>query len=343
MKHFNKIQSLAVLSATALLAACSSQASEPVSSLPTFQYQGNPLIRNAFSSDPAPIVVGDTLFLFTGHDECYEDSVGFEGKYGFNLTNWLLYSTTDMKTWTDHGIFMRPTDFSYGIGEAWAAQTVQKDGKFYFYASFQGGEPYNSKVIGVAVADQVTGPYKDAIGKPLITDDMTDNGARGWWNDIDPTVLIDREGTPWLCWGNGTCFLAKLNQDMISLADSIQVLDLPKFVEGPWLLEQGGHYYLVYVSMGAGRETISYAMADQVAGPWTPMGEITGMAENSFTIHPGVIQFKGEWYFFYHNGNLVLNGRHGSGGRRSVCVEHMHFNADGTICPIEQTQTGILK
>lgn len=311
------------------------------SAAPTFQNTGNPLFKDAFTADPATLVVGDTLYVFTGHDECYEDSIGFEGQYGFNITNWLLYSTTDMQTWTSHSVILKPTDFAYGKGEAWASQCVAKDGKYYYYTSLQAGEPYNSKVVGVAVADAPSGPYKDAIGKPLITDDMTDNGARGWWNDIDPTVLVDNEGTPWLCWGNGTCFLAQLNQDMISLAGEIQVVDLPSYVEGPWLLEREGRYYIIYVSMGPGQETISYAMADQVSGPWTPMGEITGMALNSFTIHPAVCQFKGEWYFFYHNGNLDLNGYHGAGGRRSVCVEHLLFDEEGKILPVEQTAKGI--
>lgn len=309
--------------------------------LPTFRNTGNPVFKDAFTADPATLVVGDTLYVFTGHDECYEDSIGFEGMYGFNITNWLLYSTTDMQTWTSHGVIFQPADFAYGKAEAWASQCIEKDGKYYYYTSLQAGEPYNSKVIGVAVADAPTGPYQDVLGKPLITDDMTDNGARGWWNDIDPTALIDNEGTPWLCWGNGTCFLAKLNQDMMSLADTIQVVDLPRYVEGPWLLEREGRYYIIYVSMGAGRETISYAMADSMTGPWTPMGEITGMAENSFTIHPAACQFKGNWYFFYHNGNLELNGYKGAGGRRSVCIEPMEFAEDGSILPIEQTAQGV--
>jgi len=335
------ILSVSSFALLAMMTSCQPKAAQTAeSSLPTFQNQGNPLFRDAFTSDPATLVVGDTLYVFTGHDECYEDSVGFEGQYGFNLTNWLLYSTTDMQTWTSHGVIMKPTDFAYGVGEAWAAQCVAKDGKYYYYTSLQAGEPYNSKVVGVAVADAPTGPYTDALGKPLITDDMTDNGARGWWNDIDPTVLIDNAGTPWLCWGNGTCFLAKLNQDMTSLADSIKVIDLPRFVEGPWLLERDNRYYIIYVSMGAGRETISYAMSDSMEGEWTAMGEITGMADNSFTIHPAVCQFKGQWYFFYHNGNLELNGYKGAGGRRSVCVEPLTFNEDGTINPIEQTDKG---
>jgi len=326
-----------VLSVVALL-SCSKPAP---TALPTFSNVGNPLFRNAFTADPAPLVVGDTLYVLTGHDECFEDSVGYEGMYGFNITNWLLYSTTNMQTWTYHGVVMQPTDFSYGKGEAWASQIIEKDGRYYLFTSMQADEPYNSKVVGVAVSDNPTGPFVDAIGKPLITDDMTDNGTRGWWNDFDPTVLIDSEGTPWLCWGNGTCFLVKLTDDLCSLAEEIRVIDVPNYVEGPWLAEREGRYYLIYVSMGGDRESISYAMADSIGGEWTPMGEITGMPENSFTIHPGVCEFHGEWYFFYHNGALYLDGYQGNSGRRSVCVEPMHFREDGTIEPIEQTLRGI--
>ena len=135
--------------------------------------------------------------------------------------------------------------------------------------------------------------------------------------------------------------MAPLKDNMIELADTITVLPLPKFVEGPWLTRRGDLYYLIYVSMGQGRETVSYAMSSSIKGPWQPMGEITGMADNSFTIHPGVVEFKGKWYFFYHNGNLTLNGYKGSGGRRSVCVEEMSFNEDGSIKFIAQTAKGV--
>ncbi len=327
------------LALSSVLVACQKQA--PIADDSLFQNQGNPLFRNAFTSDPAPLVVGDRLYVYTGHDECFEDSVGYEGKYGYNLTNWLLYSTDDMQTWKGHGIIFQPADFSWASGEAWAAQCVERNGKFYFYLTAQGKDEYMGKCIGVAVSDAPTGPFVDAIGKPLITDGMTDNGARGWWNDIDPTVLIDDDGTPWLCWGNGTCFMAPLKDNMTELADTISVIPLPRYVEGPWLAHRGSHYYLIYVSMGQGRETISYAMSSSIRGPWQPMGEITGMADNSFTIHPGVVEFKGKWYFFYHNGNLTLNGYKGSGGRRSVCVEEMLFNEDGTINFISQTAKGV--
>ncbi len=307
----------------------------------TFQNSGNPLIKNRFTADPAPLVHEETLYLYVGHDEYYAGQDTASGGREFNITEWLCYSTKDMQTWTDHGSVLKPTDFEWGIGEAWASQVIEHEGKFYYYTTVQAGEPYNSKVIGVAVSDSPTGPFTDAIGKPLITDEMTSNGPRGWWNDIDPTFIMDEEGEAWLCWGNGTCFLARLKPNLTELAGEIETVDLPLFVEGPWLHKRGDLYYLTYASMGKGRETISYATAPSMQGPWTAQGELTGMAENSFTIHPGIAAFNGKWYLFYHNATLTLEGIEGAIGRRSVCVEELHYNPDGTMQFVEQTKEGV--
>ncbi len=319
------------------LTACSQKAEQK-----TFVYEGNPIVRDNYTADPAPMVASDgRLYVFCGHDECFEDRPGYEGQYGFNITEWLCYSTEDMKTWTDHGVVMKPTDFTWAVGEAWASQAVEgPDGKYYFYVSTQCGDP-NCKAVGVAVADNPAGPYVDAIGKPLVIDSMTDNGPRGWWNDIDPSVMIDDDGTPWMSWGNGTCFLVKLKKNMVELDGEIMVLPMENYVEGPWIYKRDGHYYNVYASMGEGRETISYAMAENIEGPWTSMGELSGMAEDSFTIHPGVIDYKGKSYLFYHNSTISLDGYGPATGRRSICVDEMFYNADGSIRPVIQTKAGI--
>lgn len=306
-------------------------------SLKTFVFNGNPLIRDKFTADPAPLVHDGRLYLYVGHDEFYEGQDTASGGKEFNITEWLCYSTDDMKNWTDHGAVLSPADFKWAVGEAWASQVVEKDGKFYYFTTVQGGEPYTGKAVGVAVGDSPTGPFVDAIGKPLVSDDMTDNGARGWWNDIDPTVLIDGDDA-WLCWGNGTCFLAKLTPDMTAIDGEIKVLDLPRYVEGPWLHKKDGIYYLTYASLGEGREAISYATAPSMTGQWTPRGELTGMAENSFTIHPGIIEFNDRWYLFYHNAVLEIDGHKGAIGRRSVCVDTLGYSADGLMIPVVQTR-----
>ncbi len=336
MKH-----SAFVLFALALTACGGNkQASSTVESqdsVKTFVFTGNPIVRDKFTADPAPLVYDGRLYLYVGHDEFYEGQDSASGGKEFNITEWLCYSTDDMKNWTDHGAVLSPADFKWAVGEAWASQVVEKDGKFYYYTTVQGGEPYVGKAVGVAVGDSPVGPFVDAIGKPLVSDDMTDNGKRGWWNDIDPTVLIDGDEA-WLCWGNGTCFLAKLKPNMIELDGDIKVVDVPNYVEGPWLHKRNGIYYLTYASFGNGSETISYATAPSMEGPWTPQGELTGNAENSFTIHPGIVEFKGQPYLFYHNATLELDGHKGAIGRRSVCVDSLSYNEDGTMNHVTQTK-----
>lgn len=317
---------LFALFAVLILAGCKQAVSEK-----TFTFEGNPLVRDCYTADPAPMVSSDgRLYVYCGHDECFEDKPGYEGKYGFNITEWLCYSTEDMVTWTDHGVIMKPTDFSWSIGEAWASQVMEYEGKYYFFVSTQCGDP-NCKAIGVAVADTPTGPFVDAIGRPLITDDMTDNGPRGWWNDFDPTIMVDDDGTPWLCWGNGTCFLAPLKHNLVELAGPITILPMENYVEGPWLYKRGEHYYNVYASMGNHLETISYAMAPSVEGPWTFAGELLGEQKDSFTTHPGIIDYKGKSYLFYHGTSLSLDGYGPATGRRSICLTEIYYDQDGKI------------
>jgi beta-xylosidase len=235
-----------------------------------------------------------------------------------------------MVTWTDHGVIMKPTDFSWSIGEAWASQVMEYEGKYYFFVSTQCGDP-NCKAVGVAASDTPTGPFEDAIGKPIITDDMTDNGPRGWWYDFDPTIMVDDDGTPWLCWGNGTCFLAPLKHNLVELAGPITVLPMENYVEGPWLYKRGEHYYNVYASMGNHLETISYAMAPSVEGPWTFAGELLGEQKDSFTTHPGIIDYKGKSYLFYHGTSLSLDGYGPATGRRSICFTEIYYDQEGKI------------
>ena len=314
---------MSIVSAIVCMFAIVSFAAEPKS----FQLEGNPIFRDAFTADPAPLVVGDTLYVYVGHDEAH-------GNEMYTITEWLCYSTKDMKTWTSHGSVLKPTDFKWAVADAWASQVVEKDGKFYYYTTVQHGAPHNCKAIGVAVADSPTGPFVDALGKALVIDSDTPGGG---WNDIDPTVLIDDDGTAWMSWGNGSCFLAKLKPNMIEIDGDIQQIRLERYIEGPWLHKRGDLYYLTYAGFSGGSENIRYGTASEITGPWTYQGELTGNAKNSFTIHPGIVEFKGQWYLFYHNATLTLNGESGATGRRSVCVDYLYYNADGTMKPVTQT------
>lgn len=330
-------RSLLALSLSLTLGCCSVNSAHPsASAAPVIINRGNPLFRDVYTADPAPLVVGDTLYLYVGHDEARGDQM-------FNITEWLAFSTKDMQHWTAHGPIMKPTDFKWVQKDAWASQVHEKNGKFWFYAAVE-HDPATSqgKAIGVAVADNPLGPFKDARGSALVRNEDT-KGPHNW-DDIDPTIWTEEDGTSWLIWGNAICKIAKLKPNMIEFDGPIRTIDLPDFEEGPWIFKRGAIYYLVYASMDkkiSSNERISYATAPRITGPWTWRGQVTGPAENSFTIHPGIIEFKGKWYFFYHVGTLRVGDQTGAIGRRAVAVEQMHFNPDGTIQPIRQTAEGV--
>lgn len=295
----------------------------------------NPVFRDVFTADPAALVVGDMVYVYVGRDNAGE------GQF-FTMPDWLCYSSKDMKTWTAHGPIMRPEDFKYARRDvAWASHMVEKDGKYYFYATLRRNNN-NEHCIGVAVGDNPLGPFKDARGTPLITDDMTTDSNRPN-ADIDPTVFIDDDGTAWMMWGNGDFYLVKLKSNMIELDGSIQKIPHKNVAEGPWLFKRDNVYYNIYAADVPGNppEKIAYATAEKITGPWTYRGLVTGSAKVGFTIHPAAIEFKGQWYFFYHCGSANINGVTGGDCRRSVRLEYLYFNADGTIQPIPQTAEGV--
>ena len=216
----------------------------------------NHIITDKFTADPAPMVVGDTLYLYVGHDEAKRDEM-------FTMREWLVYSTKDMKHWTDHGPIMNVADFKWAHKDAWASQAIARNGRYWFYAAVEHDETHPGKAIGVAVADTPTGPFKDAKGSALITNEMTPKGTHSW-EDIDPTVFTDDDGTTWIAWGNRQCYIAKLKPNMIELDGPITEITPPSFEEGPWLHKRGEIYYLTYASLDRttqSDEHISYATA----------------------------------------------------------------------------------
>ncbi|MET0467045.1 MAG: family 43 glycosylhydrolase [Chitinophagaceae bacterium] len=294
----------------------------------------NPLFTDYFTADPAALVVGDTVYVYAGKDAA---PVGG----WFTMPDWLCYSSTDMKHWKAHGAVLSAKDFAgANPSSSWAAQVVKKDGKYFFYVTLDGK---NGHFITVAVGDSPTGPFKEVHpGKPLIIDSMTKDSHRPN-SDIDPTVIIDESGTPWMAWGNGDCYMVKLKPNMTETDGPIKKVPFRNYSEGPWLFKRGGLYYNVYAADAPGvqPEQIAYSTAPDLNGPWTYRGLLTGPAKHGFTIHPSVIEFKKQWYFFYHDGSYTLNGTPGGDTRRMVSVEYLYFNNDGTIKPITLTTEGI--
>ena len=283
----------------------------------------NPIVQNIYTADPAPMVHEGVCYVYTTHDE---DNIV---NNFYTMNEWRCYSSTDMVNWTDHGSPLSYKDFSWAQGDAWAGQVIYANGKYYFYVPMTRKNAGGARVIGVAVSDSPTGPFKDPIGKPLITN----HGAR----DIDPTVFIDDDGQAYLYWGNGELYYVKLNKDMVSYSGSVvQVNPKPNgFVEGPWFYKRNNLYYMVYAGMGSNGEDIRYATSNSPTGPWTYRGVLMP-SQNSFTNHPGVIDYKGNSYMFYHTGNLPGGGSY----HRSVGVEQFKYNPDGTIPSIPITKNG---
>lgn len=278
----------------------------------------NPIIQTIYTADPAPYVWNNTVWLFADHDE--------NGSKTYNMKDWRLFSSTDMVNWRDWGVVMSLKTFSWARADAWAGQVVARNGKFYYYVPMtRNGASYG---IGVGVSDTITGPYKDALGKPLVA-----NGA------IDPTVWIDDNGQAYLYWGNPNLYWIKLNSDMISYSGSINNAEMSSFqghfAEGPWVYKRNSTYYLVYAGHCC-PEDIRYSTASGPTGPWTYRGQVMPTQGASFTNHPGIIDYKGGSYFFYHNG--ALPG--GSGYTRSIAVEKFMYGSDGSIPNMKMTAAG---
>jgi len=303
----------------------------------------NPVIQTIYTADPAPVVDNGICYLYTDHDE---DVI--KNNF-FTMKDWRCFSTTDMVNWTDHGTVATLHDFRWaGSGwgggfenGAWALQTIERDGKWFMYCPLQG------RGIGVLVSTNGPfGPFNDPIGKPLIAGD-----------NIDPTVFIDDDGQAYLCWGNPKCWYVKLNKDMISYDTSIgnkglvaydmtveafgkRNKDDPKrlttYEEGPWLYKHNSLYYLIFAA-GPISEHIGYSTAPSATGPWKYGGVVIPAQGGSFTDHPGVVDYKGKTYIFYHDAGLPGGG----GFHRSVCVEEMKFNPDGSIVQLNMTREGV--
>jgi len=294
----------------------------------------NPIVQTNYTADPAPMVSGGRLYLYTSHDE------DVTVNNFFTMNDWRLYSTIDMVNWTDHGSPASYKTYSWGTGDAWAVQAIERDGKFYLYT------PINNSTgskIGVAVASSPQGPFKDALGKALIS---TGSG------NIDPTAFIDSDGQAYLYWGNPDLYYVKLNADMISFTGSTTKVGLTTagfgvrtktdrataYEEGPWFYKRDSLYYIVYPADST-PEKLSYTTSSGPLGPWMYRGDIMAKesgAGSSFTNHPGVVDYKGHSYLFYHNAALPGGG----GYKRSVCVEEFKYGTDGSIPTITMSNAG---
>lgn len=293
-------------------------------------FRSNPIFKNIYTADPAPMVYGDTLYLYTTHDE--DELVN----NFYTMYDWRCFSTKDMVNWTDHGKIFSLDDIEWADDRAWAPQCVERNGKFYLYCPVHKKD--GGMAIAVGISDKPEGPYKD-LGYPLIDE--------GDWNDIDPTVFIDDDGQAYLFFGNPELRYVLLNEDMISYDKTVGIGKTPMTVEsfgkgshftgttygeGPWFYKRNGLYYMVFAAFREGQkqESLGYSTSKNPTGPWVYGGVLMDEKDGIFTNHPGIAEFKGHNYLFYHTGELPG----GQDFHRSVCVAEFTYNEDGSITTI---------
>jgi len=286
----------------------------------------NPPIAGIYTADPAVLVDNGRLYLYTGHDEAPPDQPGYR------MNDWRLYSTCDMRHWTDHGSPASVKTFAWAKGDAYAVDIVKRGGKYYLFTTVRHAT-VPGMAIGVAVADRPEGPFADARGSALVTNDMTRETPNDW-DDIDPAVFIDDDGQAYLYFGNKVLKYAKLKPNLTELDGPIHTVGILDFEEAPYLHKHGGVYYLTYASRFP--EVTAYATGPSATGPWTYRGVIMEQNKVTRTIHQAVADFNGKSYIFYHNDVLPGGGDY----RRSVAVEEFEYGKDGAIPLVRQTSEG---
>ncbi|MFJ8636247.1 family 43 glycosylhydrolase [Streptomyces sp. NPDC093568] len=275
------------------------------------------------NADPNIVRFGDTYYLYPTTD-------GFDGWSG---TRFKAYSSTDLVHWKDHGVILDlGPDVSWADSRAWAPTMAEKDGKYYFYFCAEAN-------IGVAVSDSPTGPFKDAIGRPLL------KAGQYSGQMIDPAVFTDDDGRSYLYWGNGRAYVAPLNADMTSV-DTSKVTDITPsgYNEGSFVVKRGGTYYFMWSENDTRDENyrVAYATGPSPTGPWTKHGVIL---EKDLSLgikgpgHHSVVHVPktGEWYIAYHR--FAIPG--GDGTHRETTLDKLRFGADGLIEKVVPTLTGI--
>jgi hypothetical protein len=293
----------------------------------------NPFIQNMFSADPSARVFGERVYVYPSHDILATPGKGRVG--WFCMEDYHVFSSANLTDWTDHGVivsqnkvpWVKPDSYSM-----WAPDCIYRNGKYYFYFPTTPKDTITygrGFTIGVAVAEKPEGPF--------IPQSAPIKNVRG----IDPNVFIDKDGQAYLYWSQGNIYGAKLKENMLELASEPVILqELPDkgLKEGPFLFERNGIYYLTYPHVEHKIERLEYAIGNNPLGPFKVTGLIMDESPTGcWTNHHSVIQFKNQWYLFYHHNDYSPN----FDKARSIRADSLSFNADGTIKKVIPTLRGV--
>ena len=315
----------------------------------------NPVIRDQFAADPTARVFNNKVYVYPSHDIPAPEG---QRQDWFCMADYHVFSSENLTVWTDHGMILSQEQVPWGKTDAysmWAPDCVYKNGRYYFYFP---NAPKDGRgfAVGVAIANQPEGPFT-CVQEPIM-------GISG----IDPCVLIDDDGSAYIYWSGMGIRGARLKENMLELDGELQEVKIPKrdgmpemppmkmggqvmeglpdgFKEGPFAFKRNGWYYLTFpwvrgnTSNGANpTETLAYAMSKSPLGPWDFKGIIMAEHDNHcWTNHHSILEYKGQWYIFYHRNDFSPN----MDKRRSARIEKIAFNSDGTIQEVKQTMRGV--
>ena len=320
-------------------------------------WSGNPVFEGWYA-DPEGIIYGDTFWIFPTLSEFYGEVPAppklspLQQKLQKNTINpqylkqtyFDAFSSKDLIHWTRHPHVLEIKNVSWAAYSLWAPSVIQANGKYYlFFGANDIQSNDETGGIGVAVSDRPEGPYKDAIGKPLI--DSFHNRAQ----PIDQFVFRDDDGQFYMYYGGWRhCNVVRLSPDLLGLMpfpdeETYKEITPDRYVEGPFVFKRKGRYYFMWSEGGwtGPNYSVAYAVSNSPSGPFERIGKIlqqnprvaTGAGHHS-VIH---IPETDDYYIVYHRRPLHTK----DGNHREVCIDRMYFNEDGTIKPVEITFKGV--
>jgi beta-xylosidase len=277
----------------------------------------NPVIKGLYA-DP-------NIAYFNGRYYIYPTTDGFAG---WSSSKFNAFSSTDLVNWTDHGTILDlGPGISWADNRAWAPAIIHRNGTYYYYFSADAN-------IGVATSTSPTGPFKDALGRPLVKAGQFSGQA------IDPAVFTDTDGQVYLYWGQGTGHMVKINSDMTSFNGQVRDFKPSGYNEAPFVIKRNSIYYLMWSENDTRSENyqVAYATGSSPLGPWTKRGVILQKDPAKGikgTGHHSVVRAPNSdtWYIGYHRFAIP----NGDGTHREVCIDRLRFNSDGTIQKVTPT------
>lgn len=332
-----------------------------------FATENNPIVAYKFSADPAVLVFNDTVYVYATNDGQQADfSLGMSDNSYDKINTLNVYSSKDLVNWTSHGEICvagrnNPKGAAKWANNSWAPAIATKkiDGKDKFFLYFAD----SANGIGVLTSDSPIGPFVDPIGRALISRQTP--GTKGVHWLFDPAVIVDDDGKGYLYYGGGVAddIAHPKSARCVELTDDmIEIADLPKEIDAPFLFEDSGinkingKYVYSYCSNWSSREgiddpnvnpvaVIAYMTSDNPLGPFTYQGytlknpgEYFGPWGNN---HHWIFQFKDQWYIAYHTQTMEKQVGLTKGGYRNIFINKFKVNEDGSL-PIQKvTKEGV--